>query len=456
MAMSNHFILAESASSPKPSQHEPKLDVIVATEAPGWNTTVNRVLATYLARNPRLRIRAFVPESTWKGNELIQTLNVELLEDKNFPGNSPEELLGYPSESLQNVDFLVMHSYNNVLAKQAEKISSHMKCKWVHVIHQTWPEFVKFCKEVEGAVVSFVGHEIEHQDEYQKQKEVLMKADLVVAIGPRVASFCRTTLKSCSKDTKVLSIIPGIFPELIGVHQIHKDQRRFNVLIYVNRNEFFKHKGCDITARAISSLQDMSYHLTAVVVSQRRESELKQHLIDEGMDSSQLTVVSFFHAPENWDNFISKADVLIMPSRVEGFGMSGVYAISADLPVLISGDSGLGMFLKKLASGQRHVVDSEDPQVWADKIKEVREKGQQAAALEAKILRKEYMNALSWEDQCSKLVDMMMIKHGKAYRILILLKLRSVLFRQHCRNVGEHKLNLIALKNTETFCLQNP
>ena len=426
--MSNHFILAESTSSPKLSQHEPKLDVIVATEAPGWNTPVNRKLATHLARDSRLRLKAFMPEYTWKRKELIQTLNVELLEDENFRGISPVELLDYPSESLQNVDFLVMHSYNNVLAKQAEKICSHMKCKWVHVIHINWPEFLKFCKEVEGAAVSFVGHEIEHQDEYQKQKEVLTKADLVVTVGPRVANYCRTTLKSCSKETNVISIIPGIFPELTGVHRIHEDQKRFNILINADRNELFKHKGCDITARAISSLQDMSYHLTAVVDSRGSESELRQHLIDEGMDSSQLTVVSFFYVPENWVNFISKADVLIMPSRVEGFGMSGVYAISADLPVLISGDSGLGMVLKKLSSGQRHVVDSEDPQVWADKIKEVREKGQQAAALEAKILRKEYMNAFSWEDQCSKLVDVMMIKHGKAYKIHIFLKLRSVLF----------------------------
>ena len=418
--MSNRFILAESASSPKPSQHEPKLDVIVATEAPGWNTTVNRVLATHLARDRRLRLRAFVPEYTWKSNELIQTLNVELLEDENFRGISPVELLDYPSESLENVDFLVMHSYNNDLAKQAEKICSHKKCKWVHVIHTNWPEFVKFCKEVEGAVVSFVGHEIEHQDEYQKQEEVLTKVDLVVTVGPRVANYCRTTLKSCGKDTNVISIIPGIFPELIGVHQIHEDQKRFNVLINADRNEFFNHKGCDITARAISSLRDMSYHLTAVVESRGDESELRQHLIDEGMDSSQLTVVSFFHVPENWVDCISKADVLIMPSRVEGFGMSGVYAISADLPVLISGDSGLSMALKTLPSGHRHVVDSEDPQVWANKIKEVRGKGQQAAALEAKKLRKEYMNAFSWEDQCSKLVDVMMIKHGKAYRILSL------------------------------------
>ena len=428
--MINHFILAESTSSPKPLQHEPKLNVIVATGARGWNTTVNRVLATHLARDPRLRLRAFVPES-WKSNELKQTLNVELLEDENFAGVSPVELLDYPSESLQNVDFLVMHSYDNDLAKQAEKICSHKKCKWVHVIHTNWPEFVKFFKELEGAIVSFRGHEIEHQDEYQKQKEVLEKADLVLAVGPRVTSFCRATLKSCSKDTKVISIIPGIFPELIDVHQIHEDQKRFNVLIYVNRSEFFKQKGCDITARAISSLQDKSYHLTAVVLSRTSESEVRQHLTDEGMDSSRLTVVSFFHAPENWVNVISKADVLITPSRVEGFSMSGVYAISADLPVLISGDSGLGMVLKKLSSGQRHVVDSEDPQVWADKIKEVREKGQKAAALEAKILRKEYMNAFSWEDQCSKLVDVMMIKHGKAYRILILLKLHSVLFFQH-------------------------
>ena len=419
--VTNHFFSAGSAPSFVMLENEPKLDVIVATEAGGWNTPFNKVLATHLAGDPRLRLRAFVPERTWKRNELIQTLNVKLVEDKNLPGISPVELLDYPFESLENVDFLVMHSYKNDLAKQAEKICNHKKCKWVHVIHANWGEFVKFFKEVEGGV-SFVGHEDEHQDEYQKQEEMLKKADLVVSVGPRVANYCRTTLKSCGKDTNVISINPGIFPELIGVHQIHEDQKRFNVLIYANSNEFFNHKGCDIAAKAISSLQDMSYHLTDVVQSGQSEVRLRQRLIGEGMDSNQLTLVSFFHVPENWVNSISKADVLIMPSRVEGCGMSGVYAISADLPVLISGDSGLGMALKKLSSGQKHIVDSEHPQVWANKIRKVREKGQQAAALEAKTLREEYMNEFSWEDQCSKLVDMMMIKHGKAYRILSLRK----------------------------------
>jgi len=84
--------------------------------------------------------------------------------------------------------------------------------------------------------------------------------------------------------------------------------------------------------------------------------------------------------------------------------MSGLYAISANFPVLVSGNLGLGMALKKLPSGGKHVVDSEDPQVWAEKIKEVREKGHKTAAQEAEQLREEYMKEFSWEKQCRKLV----------------------------------------------------
>ena len=93
--------------------------------------------------------------------------------------------------------------------------------------------------------------------------------------------------------------------------------------------------------------------------------------------------------------------------------MSGIYAISAGLPVLISVYSGLGVALRKLPSGGKQVVDSDDPQVWAQKIKDIRAKGRESTSFETRQLREEYMQKYSWEDQCNKLVDKMMMGNGR-------------------------------------------
>ena len=42
------------------------------------------------------------------------------------------------------------------------------------------------------------------------------------------------------------------------------------------------------------------------------------------------------------------SSLVLMPSRVEGFGLAGLEAITSGTPVRISGASGLGMLLEEL------------------------------------------------------------------------------------------------------------
>jgi len=65
------------------------------------------------------------------------------------------------------------------------------------------------------------------------------------------------------------------------------------------------------------------------------------------------------------------------------------------------------MALTKLGSGAKYIIDSDAPQVWADKIKEVREKGVGTCTDDAKQLRKEYMAKYSTQKQCHSLVKKM-------------------------------------------------
>lgn len=131
------------------------------------------------------------------------------------------------------------------------------------------------------------------------------------------------------------------------------------------------------------------------------------------MQQNQFSVkTNYGDDPFQMAQFLNEADLLLLPSRVEGFGMSGIYAISAGLPVLISVYSGLGVALRKLPSGGKQVVDSDDPQVWAQKIKEIRAKDRETTSFETGQLRQEYMQKYSWEDQCNKLVKKLMMGNG--------------------------------------------
>ena len=77
--------------------------------------------------------------------------------------------------------------------------------------------------------------------------------------------------------------------------------------------------------------------------------------------------------------------------------MSGLRAIAGELPVLISGNCGLAIALKKLPSGYKHVVDSQDPQVWAKRIKEIKEKDDMKTShSELEQLKNEYTAKYNW------------------------------------------------------------
>lgn len=127
---------------------------------------------------------------------------------------------------------------------------------------------------------------------------------------------------------------------------------------------------------------------------------LKDTIVNAGISEKQLTVQEFYGADEASKVLLGEVDLLIKPSKSEGFGMSGLRAIAAELPVLISGNSGLAIAIKKLPSGYKHVVDSQDPQVWAKRIKEIKEKDDmETSRSELEQLKDEYTAKYNWEDQ---------------------------------------------------------
>ena len=55
-----------------------------------------------------------------------------------------------------------------------------------------------------------------------------------------------------------------------------------------------------------------------------------------GVPASRLKVKRFVQYREGLKRLFQQVDLAVMPSRTEGFGLTGLKAMSASLPVLVS------------------------------------------------------------------------------------------------------------------------
>ena len=127
-----------------------------------------------------------------------------------------------------------------------------------------------------------------------------------------------------------------------------------------------------------------------------------------------------------------QADLVVMPSRTEGFGLTGLEALSTGLPVLVSRKSGFGEALLKIPFGWHFLADSDDQDQWAKAIGEVWNRDRSSLPEECETLRDTYQKKYSWKKQCESLIDKMIsitlngMEVGLAEMILCYTKMLSV------------------------------
>ena len=172
------------------------------------------------------------------------------------------------------------------------------------------------------------------EKKYEADVELCKEAGQVVAIGAKLAD---TYSRSCRKG-KVHDFTPGIFSEFADIEQDTEETGVFNVLVFGRGDrEDFEIKGYDIAAGAVAALKNEHHTFKVVFVGapDGKEEQIKQMLFKGGISRSQLIVRSAKERGELVRQFC-EADILIMPSSTEGFGLTALEALSAGLPVLVS------------------------------------------------------------------------------------------------------------------------
>ncbi|XP_078380052.1 uncharacterized protein LOC144662997 isoform X2 [Oculina patagonica] len=361
----------------------------------GGLSTMNRELAIHFAKHPNVAVTFFVPRCTEDDKKAASSHGISIVKAKERPGFESIDWLCFPPSDLV-IDIIIGHGVK--LGKQAQVIRDSHHCTWVQVVH-TAPEELAMFKDYSGA--------ISKGDEKQWIEVNLCKiADLVVAVGPKLHEFYSTYLSSCDKN--VFNLTPGIFTELSTLKLSHKEAKKFRVLVFGRGDsEDFELKGFDIAARAVAELNDRSYQLVFVGAPSGNEDQVAEKLLKQGLNRNQLAVKGFLENRDDLALLLSRANLAIIPSRTEGFGLTALEALSAGLPFLVSQNSGFGEALQEIPWGSSWIVDSEDPEHWAEAIKGVREKGRETALKECQALRTRYAEKYSWEKQCNDLVEMM-------------------------------------------------
>ena len=105
-------------------------------------------------------------------------------------------------------------------------------------------------------------------------------------------------------------------------------------------------------------------------------------------------------------DLLSEADLAIMPSKSEGFGLAALEALSAGLPILVGSRSGFAKALENVPHGYSCIVNSDEPAKWAEEIEAVRSRHGMRLE-EIKALKARYGEKYRWDEQINALVKKM-------------------------------------------------
>ena len=353
-----------------------------------------------------MKVSFFVPEGSCNRIDKIdaKSHNVTIVEAKKQPGfQDPNEWLYFPPKDL-TTDIVI--GVGEGLCKMAQIFKKYHHCKSIFVGWDSFEESLSRKSKLRNALVKVDSEILERKSNLRPLMET---ADHVVAKGPKMAEELSRSLSYRKK--RVFKFTPGILSEFTDITQITDDRKKFHILIAGHDNpSHFKKEGLKVVAEAVAGLKEGSYKIIFVGAAEGKENFEK--FVEEfhkcGVPEHQLIIRSPPKDEEELKRWLCEADLAIMPSAEQEFGMFGLAALSSGLPILVHGASGLGEALTHVPGGSLFIVESEDVSEWSKAIKKVRDKGRRVRLEEADLLRERYSEKYSWKEQCEALVEEML------------------------------------------------
>jgi len=195
-------------------------------------------------------------------------------------------------------------------------------------------------------------------DKSLQQKEVLSKADIILSIGPKLVESAKTLLIDTEFEKKIFQITPGLIDIKPSV------QRQPFQAIVVGRlgndDDIIKQFKLAVASFGLAIRQyPKAFSLDATMVlfgvPNDEADQTYKSLMELGHKYAgrviNIVAVPFTEKQSVITDYLRSSWACLMLSLHEGFGLAGWEAIAAEVPLIVSRNSGLFEYIRKEKGG---------------------------------------------------------------------------------------------------------
>lgn len=172
------------------------------------------------------------------------------------------------------------------------------------------------------------------------------------------------------------------------------------ILLFVGRIQPLK--GADLAVLTLSELSHEDAHLVLVGGSSGPEGPREENRIRQMVDELGLTQRVTFIEPQKHEklvNWYQAADVVIMPSKSESFGLVALEASATGVPVVASSVGGLQTIIEHDLSG--YLIDDRDPLSYASYVSKIIDDSNKAESMSVEAIKKS--RSFTWSVTAARL-----------------------------------------------------
>ena len=287
--------------------------------------------------------------------------------------------------------------YRNFLGARYDLIHSHywLSGRLATLFQEHWHAPVVAMFHTLGALknrVALDSAELEQQVRVDIERRTMATADRIVAATEVDRSHM---LEAYGANPRKIAVVPGgVNLDVFGPGSRADARRRLGLrplptLLFVGRIQ--RLKGIDILIQAAAKLRDDLGPLQVLIVGgtgddsgQRTSEEARElaRLRGQVADLGLGDTVQFVGAVEQAQlaEYYRAADVTVMPSTYESFGLVAVESLACGTPVVASRVGGLATIIRDGENGA--LIPWRDPELFADRIRAILTDARHAADLQ--------------------------------------------------------------------------
>ncbi|XP_078669111.1 uncharacterized protein LOC144910212 isoform X5 [Branchiostoma floridae x Branchiostoma belcheri] len=314
----------------------------------------------------------------------------------------------------RTLQYVVGHA--DVTSKAAKRIKEQ-SCQGAKLVlfNHEMPEDTAYFKTTKKAMQA--------PDKESRILEDAKSADAVFSVGPKIYRYFETNYKSLEEAGPRHYLFLPRASKVFENTNARPGGRQKVVLSFGRVSEVVVQKGHDLAARSLGYVEEhILRNLSWVVRGVPKDEddwEKSRKILEKKMQKRMIKpTFRSFGTQEDIANDIKRAHLVLMTSRSEPFGLVGLEAIAAGIPVLISDQSGLADMIKDLSKRYKSLADlrhrivitnveesavEETARRWAHKISDTLEYSdeefEKAAEFKKKLLESKY-----WEESNNDLL----------------------------------------------------